>query len=257
MEVEGSRYSVLGVEIDDLTPSTAVDRARELIERKEGGYLVFCTVSTVVTSGDDPELLTSLRQASVVAPDGMPLVWLGRRAGFSTERVYGPDFLLHLLERTGGAYRHFLYGGAPGVAEKLAAELRRRFPLVKIVGTESPPFGAALHDRTAWNLDKVINASPDLVWVGLGHPRQEKWMRLHHQALGGAVAAGVGAAFDFLSGEKKEAPSWMKRSGLQWMHRLLSEPQRLWRRYLIGNSRFIARILHEKAGERQRQRKGG
>lgn len=246
MQEDLSRYCVLGVEIDPLTSATAATRIVEMIERREGGYIVFCTVSTIVTSAEDPELMRALEEASLVTPDGMPLVWLGRKAGFPTERVYGPDFLLAFLARTGGRYRHYLYGGAPGVAEKMADRLRSAVPSAHIVGTYSPPFDAQLHDQDAWELERVRGASPDVVWVGLGHPRQEKWMRLHHQALGGAVTAGVGAAFDFLSGEKKEAPAWIKKAGLQWAHRLFLEPRRLWRRYLIGNSRFLAGLIRER-----------
>jgi N-acetylglucosaminyldiphosphoundecaprenol N-acetyl-beta-D-mannosaminyltransferase len=237
-----SRFDVLGVEIDALNPTIALSRLEDLVEADDPAFIVFCTVSTVVAAARDAELQVALEDAAVVTPDGMPLVWLGRRQGHAVERVYGPDFLVEVMEKTGGAYRHFFYGGAPGVADRMADQLRSRFPEIQVAGTFSPPFGADIQDETIWKLEDVAATSPDIVWVGLGHPRQEKWMRVHQRALAPAVAAGVGAAFDFLSGDKQEAPIWMKDRGLQWAHRLAHEPGRLWRRYLIGNSTFVARL---------------
>jgi len=246
------RFEVLGVEIDDLDSVRAIKRFEDMIASGRSHYVVFCTASTLVTAGDDDELRTALGEADLVTPDGMPLVWLGRRRGLSTQRVYGPDFMLDFLARTGARYRHFFYGGGPGVADRLVARLTERFPELRVAGAATPPFGAEIQEAGAWDLETIAAASPDVVWVGLGHPKQEKWMRLHHERIGAPVLAGVGAAFDFLSGEKKEAPAWMKRVGLQWVHRLFSEPRRLWRRYLIGNSVFVARLVKE---HRSRKRK--
>jgi N-acetylglucosaminyldiphosphoundecaprenol N-acetyl-beta-D-mannosaminyltransferase len=188
--------------------------------------------------------------AGLVTPDGMPLVWLAHRHGYGhVERVYGPDLMLALCESSASAgYRHFLYGGAKGVPERLAENLLRRFSKLKIVGTYSPPFGP-LSDEEDEELVQAINESnPDIVWVGLSTPKQERWMATHVDRLTAPVLIGVGAAFDFHSGEKRQAPRLMQRSGLEWLFRLLCEPQRLWRRYLVNNSQFTMLILLQLLG---------
>ena len=239
------RFEVLGVRVDAVTPSEVVAAVETAIEAKAKSYVVFSTVSSILSARDDAQVNEVMEGATVVAPDGMPLVWLGRRGGADVERVYGPDFMLELFEVTGSRLRHFFYGGAPGVAEEMAARLRERFPGLVVAGTHCPQVG----DGTQVMGDDVelINASrADVVWVGLGHPKQELWMQRHRAALDAPVLAGVGAAFDFHSGRKKEAPEWVKRSGLQWLHRLASEPRRLWRRYLVGNTRFVSLLAKER-----------
>lgn len=238
------RFGVLGVRVDAVTTGSVVAAVEGAIASKAKAYLVFSTASSILSARDDDSVRAAMEGADVVAPDGMPLVWLGRRAGHDVERVYGPDFMLALLERTGDGLRHFFYGGAPGVAEEMAARLRKRFPDLVVAGTHCPDVATGaevLEDDVA-----LINAArPDVVWVGIGHPKQELWMQTHRGLLDAPVLAGVGAAFDFHSGRKKEAPGWVKRSGLQWLHRLASDPRRLWRRYLVGNSRFVALLAKE------------
>ncbi len=238
-------YRVLGIRVDAVTPSATRDIIERSINTQAKTYLVFSTVSSILCARDDEHVRAAVEGAGVVTPDGMPLVWLGRRrAAEPVERVYGPDFLVDFIAATGGQYTHFFYGGAPGVAATMAEQLGKRFPQLRVAGSLSP---ALVHDvgELQGDIEKINAARPDVVWVGLGHPKQELWMQTHRAALDASVLAGVGAAFDFLSGRKKEAPGWIKRSGLQWLHRLASEPRRLWRRYLVGNSKFVMLVARE------------
>ncbi len=243
---EAERFGVLGVRVDAVTPDSVVAAVESAIATKAKSYVVFSTVSSILSARDDVRVADAISRATIVTPDGMPLVWLGRRAARgSVERVYGPDLMLSLIEATGPRLRHFFYGGAPGVAHAMAARLKRRFPDLVVAGTHCPDVadGTELLDDDV----ALINAArPDVVWVGLGHPKQELWMATHRAALDAPVLMGVGAAFDFHAGRKKEAPEWMKRSGLQWVHRLASEPRRLWRRYLVGNARFVYLLARER-----------
>lgn len=237
---------MLGVDIDATDPEHALATFGNLVARRAKGYLVFCTVSTILNARRDPQLKEAIAKATLVTPDGVPLVWLGRRdVDRDVGRVYGPDFMLHVFEKTGSDFSHFFYGGAPGVAEDLVDQLKKRFPTLVVTGSHSPPPNLGpTGDQNGVN--RINAAAPDVVWVGLGHPKQELWMAAHRDHLDAPVLAGVGAAFDFLSGRKREAPEWMKRSGLQWLHRLVSEPRRLWRRYLLGNTQFVLLLLRER-----------
>lgn len=240
-------FEVLGQRVDALTLSRARDALAEAVAARAKTYFVFCTVSSVLEARDKPEVKAALDQAGFVTADGMPLVWLGRRSGTETERVYGPDLMVEVFADERSNLSHFFYGGAPGVADEMVRCLRDRFPHLKIAGVLSPE---SVSGREVVAEDvSVINASgADVVWVGLGHPKQELWMHTHRDQLEAPVLAGVGAAFDFLSGRKKEAPIWMRRSGLQWLHRLSSDPRRLWRRYLVGNPRFLMLLARERFG---------
>jgi N-acetylglucosaminyldiphosphoundecaprenol N-acetyl-beta-D-mannosaminyltransferase len=179
--------------------------------------------------------------AGLVTPDGMPLVWLSRLHGWrATRRVYGPALMLEVCDRSlATGYRHFFYGGQDGVPERLAARLQKRFPGLVVAGTYAPPF----RPLTAKEDDDVVrhinDAKPDIVWVGLSTPKQERWMAQHVGRLSAPVLIGVGAAFDFHAGLKRQAPRWMQHSGLEWLFRLVNEPRRLWRRYLVNNPLFV------------------
>lgn len=224
-------------------------QAVEIIDRwiaaREPHYVCITGVHGVTESLRSPMLRSIHNEAGLVTPDGMPLVWLSRWHGaHHVERVYGPDLMLELCERSvARGYRHFFFGGAEGVPERLAARLTRRFPGLRIAGCLSPPFHApseAEHDAI---VERIVAAAPDIVWVGLSTPKQERWMSEHVRRLGGPVLIGVGAAFDFHAGLKKQAPRWMQRSGLEWLFRLMSEPRRLWRRYLVNNPVFVWHVL--------------
>jgi N-acetylglucosaminyldiphosphoundecaprenol N-acetyl-beta-D-mannosaminyltransferase len=247
------RANILGVGVSAVNMAQALDTIEGWIATGERHYVCVTGVHGVMESQADPELLRIHNEAGLVTPDGMPLVALSRRLGFRhVDRVYGPDLMLAACERSPWrGYRHFLYGGAPEVVERLSARLRERFPGLRIVGTHSPPF----RDLTAEEdhaVVRMINASrADIVWVGLSTPKQERWMASHRDRLLPPVLVGVGAAFDFHAGAKRQAPRWMQRRGLEWFFRLMTEPRRLWKRYLTNNPRFVGLVLAQALGLRR------
>lgn len=220
----------------------AVQEIERWISDRLQNYVCIAGAHGVISSRDDPVLRDIHNRAGLVTPDGMPLVWMSRALGYRrTERVYGPDLMRELSaisSRRG--YRQFYYGGAEGVAERLSRHLGQDYPGLQVAGCYCPPF----RKLTAAEDDEVvrqINAvAPDIVWVGLSTPKQEHWMASHMGRIDAPVMIGVGAAFDFLSGLKPQAPVWMQRRGLEWAYRLATEPQRLWRRYLSIVPRFLA-----------------
>lgn len=169
----------------------------------------------------------------MVVPDGMPLVFMARHLGFpETARVYGPDLMRRLSEISATkGYRQFYYGGPPGLAERLSRALCKRYPGLQVVGTLSPPFNRMSDADDARHVDIINSAKPDIVWVGLSTPKQELWMNEHRARLTAPALIGIGAAFDFIAGAKRQAPAWMQSKGLEWSYRLMSEPRRLWKRY--------------------------
>jgi N-acetylglucosaminyldiphosphoundecaprenol N-acetyl-beta-D-mannosaminyltransferase len=175
----------------------------------------------------------------------MPLVWVTRLLGFQgVERVYGPDLMLALMERSvERGWKHFLYGGAPGVNERLSSRMTATFPGIKIVGQISPPFRPLTPLEDADAIKRINDSAADIVWAGIGAPRQERWMAEHRELLSASVLIGVGAAFDFLAEIKAQAPRWMMRFGLEWIFRLACEPRRLWKRYLLNNPLFLWFVL--------------
>jgi N-acetylglucosaminyldiphosphoundecaprenol N-acetyl-beta-D-mannosaminyltransferase len=205
-----------------------------------------------MASQADSELRGIHNLAGLVTPDGMPLVWIGRLQGHrQMDRVYGPDLMLALCERSvPRGYRNYFYGGAASVPEQLAEGLQSRFPGLQVSGTYSPPFRPLTPDEDADVVTKINAAQSDIVWVGLGTPKQERWMAAHVGRIDAPVLLGVGAAFDFHTGRLPQAPNWMRRSGLEWCFRLLTEPKRLWRRYLSNNPRFVALVLLQGLGLR-------
>jgi N-acetylglucosaminyldiphosphoundecaprenol N-acetyl-beta-D-mannosaminyltransferase len=174
----------------------------------------------------------------------MPMVWVGRLQGFKEmSRVYGPDLMLEVCKLSvKNGYTHFFYGGKDGVAQQLEKNLTKRFPGLKVVGTYTPPFRPLSSHEEQELIKLVHDARPDIFWVGLGTPKQEKFMAQYLDKLDTKLMIGVGAAFDIHSGQTRQAPRWMQRSGLEWLFRLLQEPRRLWRRYLINNPLFLYRI---------------
>jgi N-acetylglucosaminyldiphosphoundecaprenol N-acetyl-beta-D-mannosaminyltransferase len=207
----------------------------------------FCTTHTLVEASDNPRLRDALNHENAVAsPDGVPLVWVGRAMGVKVGRVCGPDLMPLLIDRARqqGA-RHFFYGGAPGVAETLAAKLAERFPGLIVAGTYSPPFRPLTPDEDAAEVELITAARPDYVWVGLGSPKQDLWIDDHRDKLDASVLFAVGAAFDFHSGGLRRAPAWMQRTGTEWLYRLLAEPRRLLRRYTVVNTRFVLLLARQ------------
>jgi N-acetylglucosaminyldiphosphoundecaprenol N-acetyl-beta-D-mannosaminyltransferase len=210
----------------------------------EGGskrYVSLCTVYTMMLARRTPQVMRALEGAHMVVADGMPIVWVQRKKGHTeADRIYGPDVLVAVCEQTSNSdLRHFFLGGLPGVAEKLADELTNRFPCLQIAGVYSPPINAVGNAPDPEVVDLLNNSNADVIWVGLGSPKQDVWMSLYRPELDAPLLIGIGAAFDFLSGTKRQAPIWMRRNGIEWLFRLVQEPRRLWRRYFVYNTLFI------------------
>jgi N-acetylglucosaminyldiphosphoundecaprenol N-acetyl-beta-D-mannosaminyltransferase len=245
LDQDRPRVNVLGVGVSAINMAQALETIEGWISRGDRRYVCVSGVHGIMESQADPVLRDIHNSAGLVTPDGMPLVWLSRMYGHEhVERVYGPDLMLALCARSESrGYRHFLYGGAGGVPVLLTARLRQRFPRLNIVGSYSPPFRPLSEEEDAEVVRMMNESGADIVWVGLSTPKQERWMREHVGRLDAAVLIGVGAAFDFHAGVKKQAPRWMQRNGLEWLFRLGSEPRRLWKRYLVNNPRFIYGVL--------------
>ena len=250
MSVE--RVNILGVGVSAVTMAQAIELIDGWVDQCSQQYVCVRDVHGIMASQRDEKLREIHNQAGLVTPDGMPLVWLSQLNGFPwVERVYGPDLMLGVCKRSlSKGYRHYLYGGLEGVPEKLAESLRRRFPKLQIVGVYSPPFRHLSKDEDECVIRKINQARPDIVWVGLSTPKQEYWMHEHLHRITAPVMVGVGAAFDFHAGLKKQAPRWMQRSGLEWFFRLMTEPRRLWRRYLINNPWFLWLVLRQVLGKK-------
>jgi N-acetylglucosaminyldiphosphoundecaprenol N-acetyl-beta-D-mannosaminyltransferase len=233
-----------------LTPRQALATIDGWIARGERQYVCVSGIHGVMESQRDETLRAIHNSAGMVTPDGMPLVWISRLKGFGhVQRVYGPDLLLACCEHSEThGYRHYFYGGGPGVPEQLAGRLQARFPRLTVVGGYSPPFRPLTPDEDAEIVARINAAAPDIVWVGLSTPKQERWMSEHRDRLNAPVCVGVGAAFDFHAGLKAQAPRWMQRSGLEWMFRLYQEPRRLWRRYLRNNPLFVWQVALQTIG---------
>ena len=244
-----STFKVLGVRVDAVQiPDVVAQMEQWIKERKNSHFITITGMHGIMEAQHDPALKNILDAADLVVSDGMPLVWLGRWNGYAMRRrVYGPELMEAFCCETGPRHRHFLYGGAPGVAERLANVLRERFES-HIVGTFSPPFGSLTREK-AQEIKSLIRASaPDVLWVGLSTPKQECFMFDFQESLRVPVMIGVGAAFDFHTGRVKQAPSWMRERGLEWSFRLYQEPRRLWRRYLFFGPQFVWNVLLELLG---------
>lgn len=249
VEIDGvnqaPRVNVLGVRVCAINLLSALQIINYWISNKQPNYVCVTGVHGVMECQRQQELMDIHNQAGLVTPDGMPLVWISRFKGYTNvDRVYGPDLMLAVCnDSVDHGYRHFFYGGGPGVPESLAENLQARFPGLIVVGIYSPPYRLLNQAEDEEIVRRIRSTEPDIVWVGLSTPKQEHWMADHQQKLDGAVMIGVGAAFDFHSGQKRQAPSWMQRRGLEWLFRLIMEPKRLWKRYLINNPLFLSKYL--------------
>lgn len=247
------RINILGVGINAINLQQAVAEIDRWIVSGERHYVNVCVVHTIMECQKDEALRKIVNASGLATPDGMPLVWLGRAHGYGeTDRVYGPDVMLACCDRFRAAgRRHFFYGGAPGVADRLAARLNERFPGLVVAGTYSPPFRPANTDEDPPIIEAINAARPDIVWVGLGTPKQDFWVARHRAKLNAAALVAVGAAFDFHAGVLRQAPRWMQRSGLEWVFRLSQEPRRLAYRYLVYNPAFAVCVALQLAGLRR------
>jgi N-acetylglucosaminyldiphosphoundecaprenol N-acetyl-beta-D-mannosaminyltransferase len=241
---------VLGVKISAVDMDSAVNLAIESIEDGDPAYVCAASVHGVMEAQRDPGLLRIFNRAAINIPDGMPLTWVGWLQGFTQmDRVFGPDFMLKMCRISlSRGYRHFLYGGNPGVAEELSEQLQKMFPGLEVAGTYTPPFRSLNPEEEHDVAERIWRAKPDILWVGIGAPKQERFMAEHVGRFNVPLMVGVGAAFDFHTGRIADCPDWVKRAGLQWLHRLKQEPGRLWKRYLVNNPVFLWRVARQLFG---------
>ena len=238
----GRSFNVAGTKISIVTMPTVLTAMQGWISNRSGRYIVCPDVHQVIRARKDRALHASLEAADCVTPDGMPLVWTARLLGYkNVSRVCGPDLLPEAVKHgIDFGWRHYFYGGSPEVVEKLVRELERKFPGVIIAGSYSPPFRAQTPEEVESDCARIRASKADLVWVGLGCPKQEWWMASNARQCGGAVLVGIGAAFNFHAGTVARAPVWMRERGLEWAFRISQEPKRLLRRYLATAPQFIA-----------------
>jgi len=234
---------VLGIPLALTDYDGTISLVDSVVRERQHGYICVCNVHAVMASGEDPELRAALLGSTINVPDGQPLVWAINALGYSlTGRVYGPELMWRACAhaaRTG--QRFYLYGGRnQGSLVQLALNLRQKHPGVKIVGGYSPPHRALTEEEQAAVAEEINRSRADVVWVGIGVPKQEKWMAEMRPYLEAPLLIGVGAAFDFHAGLVPQAPMWLQEAGLEWAYRLAHEPRRLWRRYMRYNPRFMA-----------------
>ncbi|HLQ51141.1 MAG TPA: WecB/TagA/CpsF family glycosyltransferase [Terriglobales bacterium] len=247
---ELNRVNLLGVGVHAINMSQALEIIDTAIQAGKRGYICVTGIHGIMEAQKDTVFRDIVNNSLLTTPDGMPTVWVGRLQGFSKmSRVFGPDLMLRVCEMSlKKGYTHFLYGGDTGVAERLKEALVQRFPGLRIVGTFSPPFRLLTGREEAELTLRLSELRPDIFWVGLSTPKQERFMAKYLQKWDTKVMLGVGAAFDIHTGRIQDAPDWVKNAGLQWLHRLRQEPARLWRRYLINNPKFIIKITLQIAG---------
>lgn len=240
------QYDVLGVRVNAVSIASTIAQIESWIANPAASrWIAVMNVHMVMTARSDADFGKVVANADMAVPDGMPLIWMGRKAGFALpDRVAGPDLFAAFMQHTQGrGYRHFFYGGMPATIDTLIAKVKADFPETNIVGSYSPPFRPLSREEDDAVVSLINDAAPDVIWVGLGCPKQERWMEEHRDRLNTAVMLGVGQVFDIYAGTIKRAPKWMQRSGLEWLYRLCSEPRRLWRRYLVYNTRFVAAAI--------------
>ena len=244
------RVNALGVGVHAINMTAAVQLIDSAIRKGTKNYICVTGVHGIIEAQKDIQFRQILNNAFLNTPDGMPAVWVGKLQGFSKmQRVFGPDLMLEICKMSmQKGYTHFLYGGNTGVAEELYLRLNSLVPGINIVGTYSPPFRPLNKSEEAELLNLVAHLKPDIFWVGLSTPKQEKFLAEYIHKLDTKVMIGVGAAFDIHVGRLLDASNWVKNFGLQWLHRLLQEPSRLWKRYLINNPIFLYKISTQLLG---------
>jgi N-acetylglucosaminyldiphosphoundecaprenol N-acetyl-beta-D-mannosaminyltransferase len=238
-------YHIGGLTIFSGSISDVVGVIEKWVENKKRSYVCVTGAHGVVESQQSGKVLRAHRHAGLIVPDGMPLVGFGVLRGFpQTKRIYGPDLFIELCKRAEKKkWRIFLYGTTEDTLIRLQKQLHHNFPKLIIVGSYAPPF-RALTPKEEKEIIVTINESrPHIVFVGLSTPKQELWMHTHSQRLTANALIGVGAAFDFVSGTKKQAPRWIQRTGFEWLFRFSQEPSRLWYRYTVGNLRFLRLLI--------------
>src|SRR6266404_846188 len=244
------RVNILGVGVHAVDMLRAVHLVDSAVSQGRKGYVCVTGVHGIMEAQKDTDFEAILNHSLLTTPDGMPTVWVGRLKGFSQMRqVTGPNFMLRVCELSvEKGYTHFFYGGVEGVADQLKGELTRRLPGLNVVGTYTPPFRPLNRSESAELQLQISNLRPDFFWVGLSTPKQERFMEEYLPKLETKLMVGVGAAFDIHTGRVKESPNWVKNTDLQWLHRLLQEPGRLWKRYLLNNPAFVYKMTLQLLG---------
>jgi N-acetylglucosaminyldiphosphoundecaprenol N-acetyl-beta-D-mannosaminyltransferase len=249
----GSLVDVLGVHIAPIVMEDALGHLAKQLRDGQKGYVCLAGVHGIMEAHRNPDLRSAYADSILTAPDGMPTVWVGRWKGHRTmRRTSGPDLMLEVLSRPEFAgCTHFLYGGKQNVALELKASLESRIPGVRIIGVYTPPFRALTPEEELDFIQTISTLKPDIVWVGISTPKQERFMQRMLPHLDTRLMFGVGAAFDFHTGRIKDCPNWVKSAGLQWLDRLLQDPKHLWKRYLRNNPAFLWHIFLQLTGLRR------
>jgi len=242
-----SLLRVGAVPVDEVTFAGALEAIDDLVTSRRGGYVLTPNVDHVVLAEAEPALKAAYADAALSLADGMPILWASRLLGRPLPaKVSGSDLVAPLMARAASrGWSVYLLGGAPGVGEKAAAVLRDRLPALRIAGIDAPHIGAPDDAEAAAAAERIRAAHPDLVLVALGCPKQELWMKHQAARLGPSVALGIGASLDFVAGVVRRAPRWVSRLGLEWFYRLLHEPRRLWRRYLVRDPKFLGIVWRQ------------
>ena len=246
----------MGVRVHAVNPESSAEVMARWIEEGRRDYVVLTGAHGVVEMQEDDELHAINEAAGLTTPDGVPIVWVARLRGFrGVSKCAAPDLMDAVFRRgLDRGWRHFFYGGGDGIAELLAEKLRERYPRLVVAGTMTPPFRALTDDEVAATARAIDDARSDIVWCGLGCPKQERWMARFRPLVRAPVLVGVGAGFDHLAGVKPLAPEWVRHSGFEWLQRLASEPRRLWPRYRRVVPRFLAGAVREEVGRVLRRR---
>ena len=248
-------FSIMGVRVHLIEMGQVLNVIENWVQRRDGcRYIVATQMHGLMEAQRDPSFKDILNSADLFVPDGFSLVWAARRLGFKlTKRVPGPDLFFEgcrLAAKRG--YRVFFYGDTVETLKDLTHQLKGRFPSLNIVGTYSPPFRPLTQGEEAHGIKLINDSLADIVWVGLGLPKQERWMFEHRDKLDAPVLVGVGAAFKFSSGQTTRAPSWISDHGFEWLWRFIHEPRRVWRRVMIDGPHFVFRILLESLGSKEK-----
>lgn len=244
---------VLGVDVDAIDMEGALKRVIASLKSSHKGYVCVAGVHGVMEAQRNPEMMDAYAGSEMTIPDGMPLAWVGNIQGHhAMQRVTGPDLMLEIFRRKEFAQvTHFFYGGKEGIAEELRGKLTAKFPWTKVVGTYTPPFRELSKREAAEFIERISLLKPDIIWIGISCPKQEIFMAHYLPKLKTKLMFGVGAAFDYHTDHIRDCAGWIKRAGLQWLHRLLQDPRRLWKRYLRNNPPFIWHITRQLLKERR------
>jgi N-acetylglucosaminyldiphosphoundecaprenol N-acetyl-beta-D-mannosaminyltransferase len=251
-----ARIEILGTRISAVSYADVLRMIGQPAQGRAQSF-AFCNVHSVMTARREPSVRAALAGMDVATPDGMPLVWVMRRRGLPQQgRVYGPDLMeMALPHGVPLGWRHFFFGATPATLQRLIARAEQLAPGIQIVGHLAPPFRPLTAEEDDAIVTMIRDSGANVVWVGLGMPKQEAWMHRVQRRLPGTTLLGVGAAFDLLSGTVPQAPDWLQDRGLEWAYRLSREPGRLWRRYLSTNPAFVALVAAEEARRRRPQRR--